>query len=439
MLASGTARTAPCIVCLALGLALGAAATRPAAARPDDPRAEGRSAGPSRAGRAVDEARELAAQAHETWDKDRDARRAWKLIDRAVRKAPDHARTRLDRAMLLVRMLPALGDDRRRRQALERIDEDLRAVERLAPRTILAGVARDMRRELSGRTLIPRQGSVRCSSAEGIEAFEQAEALFNAGRLEESLAHYRRAAQACPDDAPILTAWADAHYALGQLDRAEELFVRSLLRDPWQRATRRYLMDVYLRRGNLEAAFDQAVHAVIADPTYEAGWEALRMISPHVGREYRRVHGERPDIEQSADRATTVTLSPGALGSGDASAGETGDWMVFALLLAGADEPPDDAPAPLFPEVSRIRRILETICDDGSAGDGGKGSSGHGPFWSMICRAVAAGYAPEAAYMHLLDRRLAAEYPRYREQHADRLRTYVLELLVPPRAGPGSQ
>jgi hypothetical protein len=49
----------------------------------------------------------------------------------------------------------------------------------------------------------------------------------------------------------------------------------------------------------------------------------------------------------------------------------------------------------------------------------------------MMARAERAGFLDEAIFIHMLDENSAAEYPAFREKHAERLVAYLETVILP--------
>jgi hypothetical protein len=49
----------------------------------------------------------------------------------------------------------------------------------------------------------------------------------------------------------------------------------------------------------------------------------------------------------------------------------------------------------------------------------------------MMARAERAGFLDEAIFIHMLDENSAAEYPAFRETHAERLVAYLETVILP--------
>jgi tetratricopeptide (TPR) repeat protein len=214
---------------------------------------------------------------------------------------------------------------------------------------------------------------------------------------------YEKATAGCPGNAAWWVDYADAYYVLENYEKAEELFVKALSVDPWNREAHRFLADTEFQLRNGEAGIHQLVLAVASDPIYEAGWSALRTYAAALGRKWNRVYG-------------TGKATPG---NPDAAV-----WVAYRAAKAEARDAHTEAASALAIEREAVRTALKTAREsDASA------ATKPGPFWSMMERADEAGFLDEAIFMHMLDAALAAEYPAYREQHADRLSSY-LETVV---------
>ena len=57
----------------------------------------------------------------------------------------------------------------------------------------------------------------------------------------------------------------------------------------------------------------------------------------------------------------------------------------------------------------------------------------------MMARAYQAGFLDEAIFIHLLNAELAAEYPAFREENAERLASYLKTVILSEGRPPGAE
>ncbi len=307
------------------------------------------------------------------------------------------------------------GDYEHAASAMERVIEADRESDE-------AAFARDTLRTIYGADLFPEPPLDCPKSAE--DAWDEAERLFSALELRASLAYYEAAAAECPRSSAILRSRADAYYALGEYEQSSRMFREALGLDPWDRAAWRYLSDTERNIGDMQAAWEAATMAVLSDPLYEMGWVTLRSTS---GLPFRRIRVDKPWVEKGENGPILHIASPDPRrppADGDESPTL---WMVYATASAhwdGADGKRLDA------ERERVRVTLNAL-ERRRAEDAGA----HSPFWDLVAEARSDGYLDEAIFLLLPDNDLAREYAAYRDDHRERLVTFVRTKLAPPFRG----
>jgi len=411
------AALAPWLSLLILGAGPAAARVeQPAAPPPAPPPAAPPTTAPDR-GAAAQEAlgRATEALSHD------DLQGALRAATEAVALDPKSYQIRMQRVAILFRVRGAGKTAADNQRIEDTLRADLRAAIAAAPGSTAAGVARDALAKLDrGAPIAAPLAS--CTPAATAE-FDEAERLFGSKRLEESLAHYERAAAQCPENPAIWTSYGDAFFMLGDLPKARHNFETALAKSPWHAQAHRFLADTLGRQRQVEAAYHECVLAVVSDPTYDAAWGYLASIIQARKGTWGRVVAVKPTITRDAAGKVEVGMSPQALDPG---------WMAYTLTRstsslrpAGAGPAPSAAPtAPtaLAAEREAVRAALTVRAER---------RADAAPFWDMMARADQAGFLDEAIFLDLPDAELLAEYPAYRAAHGDRLVRYVETVLAP--------
>jgi tetratricopeptide (TPR) repeat protein len=345
-------------------------------------------------------AKELLREAKELWHVQEDYTGALAKFNAAVDADPSDNDTRLQRGhffeVLSAIVVPA---DKAKFEARAQLDYE--HIAGADPDSLIAGMARDGLTRLAGEPLIKAK-RVTCPET-AAEAHERADALYGAQQFSDAAAEYEKATAACPADAAWWVDFADSYYVLEDFQKARVLFLTALSVDPWNREAHRFLSDTEVQLNHGEAAVHQLVLAVVSDPIYEAGWSALRTYASATGKKWNRVYGDRKTDSGNADAAS---------------------WVAYATAKAkarGAHPGPDSA---LAIERDAVKAALKAARETEAGG-----SKGPGPFWSMMAHAEQAGFLDEAIFMHMLDAELAAEYPVFREQNAERLVSYLQKVI----------
>ena len=350
------------------------------------------------------DAKELLREAKELWHVESDFTGALAKFNEAVDAAPEDNELRMQRARFL-EMLTAIVIPEDKAEFKARAEADFERIAASDPDSLIAGIARDGLTRLSGGSLFASK-RVTCPGS-AMEARARANSLSGARRYAEAAAEYEKATAGCPDDATTWVSFADSYYDLEDYGKAKELFTKALTVDPWNREAHRYLSDTEIQLKDIERAAHQMVLSVVSDPTYEAGWAALRSYADAMDRKWNRVYGDRRGGPGNADGAS---------------------WTVYDAAKAKARNASPGGASALAIEREAVKAALQT-------------ARGAGPFWSMMARAEKAGFLDEAIFIHMLNAELAAEYPAFREEHAERLASYLKTVILfeAPATGPSAE
>jgi tetratricopeptide (TPR) repeat protein len=350
-------------------------------------------------------------------------------LDAAIRDWPDDAPLRTSRSELIQRML-ASAQPQDRRVLLQAAQEDLDAAIRIDPEGPFGGIARDNLRELHGRVLLPPR--VFDCPVEARRREHAASEAFVTGAVAEALRGFEAAVHRCPDDARLRINYGNVFFAAGDMAGARQQMLEGVQRDAWNRTGHRFLTSVYLRTGDRQAAYRSAMMAVLSDPTYNSGWSALREVTLSLGGRWHWQPSVRAVVVAGRDakpsvvfprefRHHTAGLQTFWLGLSVAESAELGG----AKSVGGRALRPDAAAA-LDRDRARVEIALdftEKITHEAPAKD------------SRLRRVFAAarqrGLLDEAIFLHLLDERLAREYPAFRERRQERLVDYLSTLVAP--------
>lgn len=340
------------------------------------------------------DAKALVREAKELWHVKEDYTGALAKFNAAVDADPADNDTRLARAHFFETLSSIVVPESKAKFAA-RAQTDYEHIAAADPDSLIAGMARDGLTRLAGEPLIEAK-AVACPEP-ATEAHAHANSLYGAQRFADAIVHYTKATAACPGVASWWVDFADTHYVMEDYARAKELFVRALSVDPWNREAHRYLADTEAQLAEGDAAVHQLILAVVSDPTYEAGWSALKSYALSMSRSWNRVYGDRKATPRSGDAESWAAYREAKAHARGASAGP-----ASALEL----------------EREAVKSTLTST------------SKGAGPFWSMMARAERAGFLDEAIFIHMLDASLAAEYPAFRETHAERLASYLETVIL---------
>src|SRR5882672_4191747 len=340
--------------------------------------------------------KDLLREAKDLWHMKQDYTGALAKFNAALESDPKDNDARLQRGhffeALSVIVVPG---DKPKFEARARLDYE--HIAEADPDSLIAGIARDGLTRLAGKALIEAKRVPCPEAAEKTHA--HADALYGARRYADAAVEYEKATAGCPEDAVYWVDFADAHYVMGDYEKAKELFIKALSVDPWNREAHRFLSDTELQLKNGEAAVHHLVLAVVSDPVYEAGWSALRTYADAMGRKWNRVYGDRRADPGNADGTA---------------------WSVYGEAKSTVLEADPKPASALAIEREAVKIALKAAHEVEA-----DASKRPGAFWSMMERAERAGFLDEAIFIHMLDASSAAEYPAFREKNAERLVSYL--------------
>ena len=350
-----------------------------------------------------------------------DRQAAIDAANEAVALDPSDSQAHLARAVLFQELKGAGTNAEMNRKMEQTVREDYRAASEGQPDSTAAGVARDALAQIEGHALFP-DAKPACSK-EALAELDTAEDLFNTNHLQESLAHFEKGAQICPEDPIVWTHYGDAYYALEDFAQARSRFEKAIAKSPWHAQGHRFLADTLIHQNQLAAAYHEAVLTVLSDPTYEAGWGGLRAYAIFRKGTWNRAYGAKPEVKAGPQGELAITLSPKA----------STEWNLYAITKVGFLLPSKDgAPPPPKTALDRERAAIQAVLYSrkGHAASGTQPLLAS-PFWDMMARADQAGFLDEAIFLHLLDRELLPEYLAFRDKNRDRLVRYVETVLAP--------
>lgn len=358
-----------------------------------------------------------------------DLTRARATLDAGIGDWPDDASLRIARSELLQNVLPAT--QRNDRPALlQTAETDLDAAIRIEPEGPFGGIARDRLRELHGRVLFaPR---VFDCPAETHQTERIAHEAFMSGATAEALTRYEAALQGCPDNAHLRVRYGTALFTAGDLAGARRQLLEALQGDAWNRIGHRFLTGVYLRTGDRPAAYRSAMMSVLSDPTYNAGWTALREVTQSLGGRWHWQPSVRAVVTKG-DNGKPHVVFPSEFRHH--TEGLKSFWLALALAegaefggatsFGGRALRPDAATA-----LDRDRARLEVALDFGEK-IAKESPAKDSRLRRVFDAARRQGFLDEAIFVHLLDERLAREYPAFRERRFERLVKYLSTFVAP--------
>jgi tetratricopeptide (TPR) repeat protein len=365
------------------------------------------------------EASALLAGAHAAWGRG-DLTEALRLLNEAVRADQGSVEIRSRRAIFLQSYLGAITDEKRRQEAFEVARADLQFIIRTKPNGPLSPAARDALVTLEGRDVFPAR-AVACPP-EAMKDRAEAYQLFMARRPREAAEMYRKASDGCPESSDLAARYGDTLLSLGQLTEARAALQEAIRRDRWNLSAHRYLVDVEARLGNRAAAYDASLLAIVADPTSEIAWAALRRLLP-ADAPMNRVVNHRPAVILGAEGKANILL-PFDI---DKAGVDFSFWLALGMAEAAElQQRSTSAASPL--ERDRKRVEMATKFARHVAAKEGKAVS---PMAALMEQAEGDGFWAEAIFIHLLDRRTLAEYVDYRATRAERLVEYVKRYVAP--------
>lgn len=285
--------------------------------------------------------------------------------------------------------------------------EELLAIERRGGDSEVVALAIDTLAEIDAMRPYPNDVS-RCSKGSQ-DRYQESEEDFARGRRAEARSKLEHAMQACPDSAVMRTSYGAFFLTSGDTARADAELRAAIRIDPWNRAAHRMLSEIEAASGRAQQAYQQALLAVMSDPTSEMSWRTLRLRMRRPAA-MRRVRMRKP--------AEAVVGTNNILFDPDAAGDDGPVWMAYAIGKLGG---PTDS---VFEhERSGVEAALG-VYGNGN-GTAAAGAAAPSPFWEMLRMAKDRGYLDVAVYVHFLTPAMADEYAAFRAANRDRISDYL--------------
>lgn len=130
----------------------------------------------------------------------------------------------------------------------------------------------------------PLTGMLASETSPGTPALMEGEVAFQAGKLDQAIKHYERAAQLDPNlyEAPLFIG--DVYYKMKEYGKAYEYYARAVAINPDRDTAYRFWGDVLIKDNKLAEAKDKLIEAFIAEPyarltrQYLSGWADISKI-----------------------------------------------------------------------------------------------------------------------------------------------------------------
>jgi tetratricopeptide (TPR) repeat protein len=283
--------------------------------------------------------------------------------------------------------------------------------------------------------LIPPGGADAAFSAskQAEDAMEQAEADFARGDLDKALAGYQRALIFDPHLYEAALFSGDACYKQGDNLNACKWYDRAVHINPARETAYRYWGDSLMAEGKMDEARSKFIDAVIAEPYVDRPWTGLGQWA-----EQNNVKLTPLALKNHADAAVkggdaTIHFDP------TATTPDSAVWLTYGLVRA---EWETEKFKKAFPEETSYRHSLPEEADalhmmagvlTGVAQKKGAdaGDKPADPALEGLVKIDQAGLLEAYIFLERGDEGIAKDYPAYRAAHADQLRRYLDEFLVP--------
>jgi tetratricopeptide (TPR) repeat protein len=160
----------------------------------------------------------------------------------------------------------------------------------------------------------------------GAELMLKAQKQFSNGKLKKALALYEQAAEADPRLYEAALFAGDTEDKLKNYDEAGTWFAKAIIISPDRETAYRYWGEMLTRKGELKAARNKFVDAVIAEPYTKTPWVGLqqwadasnaRLASPPITLPQQAVADEKGNVKVTVDPSSAESPASGA-------------WLVYS-------------------------------------------------------------------------------------------------------------
>lgn len=277
------------------------------------------------------------------------------------------------------------------------------------------------------------------NNVEADRILHNAEEAFSKGDFKTALELYGKALELDPTlyEAALYTG--DIYYKSNKPDKAGEWFAKAIVIDPNRETAYRYWGDSLTKEGKSKEARDKFIDAFVAEPYSKYAQAAFINWAKENGVTLAHPAINIPTDISSTDGNTKITLDANLLGK-DKKDGSSA-WFIYGIARAGwvsdKDGKLSENFAKSYPNETRYRHslaeekyALQLVLTTLEETDNSKKIKNLEPSLANLKKINDAGLLEAYILMAKLDNGLLRDYKSYRSTDRDKLRRYVVEVLM---------
>ena len=259
------------------------------------------------------------------------------------------------------------------------------------------------------------------------QAMRDGEAAFARGDDEGALKAYKQALLLDPKLYEAALFIGDVYFKKKDFERSGDWVGQAVQIAPNQETAYRYWGDALMATGKMDEARAKFVDAIIAEPYNRASWIGLTQWAQRKKVSLGHPPIEIPTAVKSEGGKTSISIDP-------ASKEGSTYWMAYALKRAGYPEggffkehPGErDYRHSLAEESAAFRAVTEAVARDVRTGTAKELK----PSLANLIKLSDAGLVDAYILFVLADRGIAQDYDAYRAANRDKLRRYLLQVVL---------
>ncbi len=263
-------------------------------------------------------------------------------------------------------------------------------------------------------------------------AMREGEEAFASGDYTKALNAYQRALQLDPKSYEAALFTGDIYFTLSQTEKAAVWFARAIEINPDRETAYRYWADALMKEGNVDAARDKYIGAVVAEPYLQGTWIALYRWAQASGNHLAHPKIEFPNVVQriEKDGQTTFNVDATAMLKEDG----TSNWVAyevtrfkwscekFAIMFPGEEEYRHT----LREETEALGLVTRLVIEDVKK----KKVKQLDPALAVLLKLSEAGMLESYVLISRADQGITQDYPTYRQANREKLQRYIAEFII---------
>ena len=263
------------------------------------------------------------------------------------------------------------------------------------------------------------------------QVMRKAESAFESGDLGMAVEGYTQALVLDPKLYLAALYGGDTLFKMKQYDKAGDWFAQAIQIDPNVETAYRYWGDSLMAEGKMSQARTKFIDAVVAEPYTKKSNIGIQQWAERNKVRFTVPRIQSPNSIKQNEKGITLTVDPTALDRNDGS----GAWMIADMshMLWQSEKFKKEYPNEkeyrhsLKEETERLDLVaeaLEQMLKD-------KKVKNLDPNLAMLLKLKESGLVEAYILISAADQGITQDYAAYREQHRDKLRQYLDEIVVP--------